>query len=166
MARRPGWTGMRKMLSDGQRALDVLAAHPAVDRRRLGVIGHSLGAKEALYTAAFDTRVKAAVFSEGGIGMASTNWEAPWYLGEQAKGPRFTADHHELLAMCAPRAFLLLGGDSADGANSEPYIEAARPVYALYGKPEAVEMLNHHGGHALPPKADAAAYAWLERWLR
>ena len=93
---------MGKMLWDAQRALDLLAAWPGVDAARLGVIGHSLGAKQTLYVAAFDERVQAAVFSEGGIGIRMCNWNAPWYLGEAVDQPEFTHDHAELLRLIAP----------------------------------------------------------------
>jgi dienelactone hydrolase len=165
-ARQPGWTGMRKMLWDGQRALDVLASLPEVDKNRLGAIGHSLGAKETLYLATFDTRVKAAVFSEGGVGMASTNWEAPWYLGEQVKRPDFGHDHHELLALIAPRPFLILGGDSADGEISRPFVEAAVKVSRLYSAEERLRLVNHKKGHSFPLEAQTEAYGWLEKYLR
>jgi cephalosporin-C deacetylase-like acetyl esterase len=56
------------MLFDAVRAADVLESLPGVDAKRLACIGHSLGAKEALYAGAFDDRFRAAVFSEGGIG--------------------------------------------------------------------------------------------------
>jgi dienelactone hydrolase len=164
--RHPGWTGMRQMLWDGQRALDLLASLPEVDPKRLGAIGHSLGAKETLYLAAFDPRVKSAVFSEGGIGMRFTNWDADWYLGPQAKQPGFPRDHHELLALCAPRPFLLIGGDSADGAATEPYVEAARAIFKLYLAPGKLGLLNHRKGHAFPAEAQSAAYDWLDRWLK
>ncbi len=164
--RHTGWTGMRQMLWDGQRALDVLASLPVVDSSRLGAIGHSLGAKETLYLAAFDSRVKTAVFSEGGIGLGSSNWEADWYLGRQIRKPGFARDHHELLALCAPRPILLLGGDSADGKASQSHVEAARPIYQLYGLPSGIVFVNHHMGHAYPPEAKSAVYAWLEDHLK
>ena len=88
--RHPGATGMAKMLFDASRAVDLLAAQPDVNPRRVGAIGHSLGAKETLYLAAFDERVRAAVSSEGGIGMTFSNWDAPWYLGAAIR-PRLFA---------------------------------------------------------------------------
>jgi len=160
--RHPRWTGMGKMLWDGRRALDALAGHPAVDAARLASIGHSLGAKETLYLAAFDPRVRAAVFSEGGVGLSFSNWEAPWYLGEQVRKPGFPHDHHELLALCAPRAFLLIGGGDADGDPSRRYVDAARPVYDLYHAAESLRFLNHKQGHTFPPAVQSAAYEWLE----
>lgn len=162
----PRWTGMLKMFFDAQRALDVLERHPAVDRRRLGAIGHSLGGKETLYLAALDERVKAAVSSEGGVGLLFSNWDAPWYLGGQIKEPGFIRDHHELLALTAPRAFLLIGGDSADGDRSQPYIGSALPVYRLLGKSDNLSLFNHKQDHAFPESAQSAAYAWLGTHLK
>ena len=53
----PGSTGMAKMLHDAQLALDLLLAEPNIDSRHVTAVGHSLGAKEVLYLAAFDERV-------------------------------------------------------------------------------------------------------------
>jgi dienelactone hydrolase len=164
--RHPGVTGMAKMLLDAVRAVDALAALPDVDPGRLGAIGHSLGAKEALYLAAFDDRVRAAVSSEGGIGLSYSNWEAPWYLGEAIRRPGFALDHGQVLGLVAPRAFLLIGGDSADGDRSWPYVEAALPLWRLLGAPDAVGLFNHRQGHAYPPEAVRVADAWLDRYLR
>lgn len=164
--RHPGTTGMAKMLFDAVRAVDLLQAQPDVDGERLGAIGHSLGAKEVLYLAAFDPRVHATVSSEGGIGLDFSNWEAPWYLGEAIRRPGFGLDHAQLLALVAPRAFLLLAGESADGDRSWPYIEAALPVWRLTGAPEAVGWINHRQGHEFPAKAVERAYAWLDHFLK
>jgi dienelactone hydrolase len=159
--RHPGARGMAKMLFDGQRALDLLANLPEVDPERLGAAGHSLGAKEVLYLAALDDRVKAAVSSEGGIATTFSNWDASWYLG---KGPR-EREHHELLALIAPRAFLLIGGDSADGARSWPFIESALETYRLWGQTCHVGMFNHGQGHTVPPLAEQRVYEWLQTYL-
>jgi dienelactone hydrolase len=161
----PGVTGMEKMLFDAIRAVDIVAGQADVDRNRIGSIGHSLGAKEVLYLSAFDTRVRATVSCEGGIGMTYSNWDAPWYLGEAIKRPGFELDHGQVLALSSPRAFLLIGGESADGDWSWPYIEAAMPVWALTGAPEAVGLYNHRQGHAFPAVAQARAYEWLDWFL-
>ena len=167
--RHPSSLGMRKMLFDAQRAVDILAAQPDVDAARLGAIGHSLGAKEVLYLAAFDDRIKAAVASEGGITFGSTNWDAAWYLGPKIHDPSFRRNHHELLAMIAPRAFLILGGESgpgaADGDRSWPLIAAALPVHRLYSDPARLGLLNHHQGHSLPDDAFERMSTWLHTYL-
>jgi dienelactone hydrolase len=164
--RHPGWTGIGKMTWDGMIALDILAARDDVDAERLGCAGHSLGAKEALYLAAFDERVKASVSSEGGIGVRFSNWHDAWYLGEQVNAPGWTREHHELVALIAPRPFLLLGGDSADGDRSLPSIASVRPLYERLGAPDAVAFLNHRKGHAIPPLAETALYEWMREHLR
>lgn len=170
--RAPRSKGMAKMLYDALVAVDVLAALPQVDAKRLGAVGHSLGAKEALYIAAFDDRIKATVSSEGGIGVHFSNWEAPWYLGPSIKEPSFAHEQHELLAMAAPRAFLLVGGRSetpgpgaVDGDRGWPFIAAAMPVYELYGKPAAVGQFVHGKGHAVPPIAEQRIEEWLMTYL-
>lgn len=163
--RHPRVKGMAKMLFDAVRAVDLLVSLPHVDTSRIASIGHSLGAKEVLYLAAFDTRVRATVSSEGGIGIGYSNWDAPWYLGDAVKRPGFNLDHAQILAMIAPRAFLLMGGDSADGDISWPYIEAALPVWALLGASDAVGLSNHRQGHAYPPSSEALAERWFSRFL-
>ncbi|MFP4055765.1 MAG: dienelactone hydrolase family protein [Candidatus Brocadiia bacterium] len=163
--RHPGARGMAKMLWDAQRAVDVLAAVPQVDGRRLGAVGHSLGGKEVLYLAAFDQRVRTAVSSEGGVGIAFSNWDAPWYLGEGVHEQGFARRHHELLALVAPRAFLLLGGDAADGARSWPYVEAALRIYRLYGGTPRIGLYRHGKGHSIPPEAERRLHQWLQATL-
>ncbi|MDX1966984.1 MAG: dienelactone hydrolase family protein [Planctomycetaceae bacterium] len=167
--RHPQTLGMHKMLYDAQRAVDLLAAQSDVDPQRLGAYGHSLGAKETLYLAAFDERIRAAVASEGGIEFTSTNWDAPWYLGPQVRDPQQPRNHHELIALIAPRAFLVMGGETgpgaADGDRSWPYIAAAMPIYRLYGEPARVGLLNHHEGHRLSPASMEKLSTWLHTYL-
>ncbi len=163
--RHPDVKGMAKMLHDARRAVDVLQSLPFVDGDRIGCIGHSLGAKEALYLAAFDERVKAAVSSEGGIGLGFSNWEAPWYLGPSIKEKGFPLENHQVLALVAPRSFLLIGGDDADGDRSWPSIAAVLPIYDLLGAPRRAGLFNHRKGHAVPPEAEERTYAWLARYL-
>ena len=167
--RHPKTTGMAKMLYDAMRGIDVLESLPQVDRARIGAIGHSLGAKEALYLAAFDERIKAAAASEGGIGFRSTNWDASWYLGEAIRDPEFPLNHHQLLGLIAPRPFLILGGETgpgaADGDRSWPLINAALPVWKLYGEPTRLGLLNHHEGHSVSEQSFERMAEWLTVYL-
>jgi Dienelactone hydrolase family len=161
--RHPYSKGMAKMLFDAQRAVDVLVSLKEVDSNRIGALGHSLGAKEAFYLGAFDDRVKVIVSNEGGIGIDFSNWDAPWYLGKEINS--FGHEHHELLALCAPKPFLLIGGDSADGSISNPYIDAVKPVYELYGKPQNIYLFNHGQGHMIAPEAEKLTYDWIAEHL-
>lgn len=161
----PQTLGMHKMLHDAIRGVDVLVSLDDVDKQRIGSVGHSLGAKETLYLAAFDDRIRAAVASEGGTGFKSTNWDAPWYLGPGINQPDFKLNHHQLLAIIAPRPFLIVAGEkgrgAADGVRSWPYLMAAQPVWKLYDQPVRLGMYNHQEGHTISPKS----YRRIEEWL-
>src|SRR5262249_56356979 len=117
-----------------------------------------------LYLAAFDDRVKVTVSSEGGIGTKFSNWHDSWYLGAKIN-ELGNHEHHELLGLVAPRPFLLVGGNSADGDRGWPFIAAALPVYELYGKPARIGQFTHGKGHAVPPEAEARIEEWLMTYL-
>jgi hypothetical protein len=121
--RRPGWTGLGKMTFDASRCVDFLESVPEVDARRIACIGHSLGAKEVLYAMAFEPRYRVGVFNEGGIGLRMSNWTDPWYLTSKMKSHIPAMENHQVMALIAPRPFLVLGGDSADGD--------ARPTFSV-----------------------------------
>jgi hypothetical protein len=157
--RHPKLTGLGKWVWDSQRLLDWIETRPELDAKRIGIIGHSLGGKMALYAAAMDSRIGVAVSSEPGIGLSFSNYEDFWYLGESLDKLR---DHHELLALIAPRPFLLIGGDSADNDKSWHYINAARGAYP---SPENLAYLNHRKGHSPTPESISAAMDWLEFYI-
>ena len=92
--------------------------------------------------------------------MSFSKYDYYWYLGE--KRPTDGTDHHELLALIAPRPFLLIGGDSADNDKSWHYINAAKQVYAV---PERIGYVNHRTGHSPTPKAVELSMNWLVRFL-
>jgi dienelactone hydrolase len=161
----PGLTGLGKMTFDAMRCVDFLESLAYVDTARVGCIGFSLGAKEVLYALAFDTRYQCGVFNEGGIGLRMSNWTDPWYLTDKMKPHIPALEHHQVLALCAPRPILILGGDSADGDASWPFLHAALPVYRLLGAGEKIGLLNHRGKHTYPQEARRQSYRWLDHWL-
>lgn len=167
--RHPASTGMATMVADGMRAVDVLSALPGVDPARIGTIGHSLGAKQVLYLMAFDERVKAGVFSEGGIGLKFSNWDAEWYLGKQVRQPDFQRDHDELLALIVPRALLVFGGEegrsAADGDRSWPFVLSTRQLYRWYGMSSRMGLINHREGHSFSPEMARHGFSWLGVYL-
>lgn len=163
--RHPKATGLGKWVWDAARLLDYMETRPEFDIRRVGMIGHSLGGKMTMYATAMDIRIRAAVSSEPGVGLSFSNYEDFWYLGEKIRVLEPGTDHHELLAMIAPRPFLLIGGDSADSDKSWHYINAAREVYTLHGKPDRIGYINHRKGHSPTPESIHLAMEWLRRFL-
>lgn len=166
MAQQPDWTGMTRMVWDAIRAADFVESLPNVDRKRIGCLGHSLGGKVALFAMAFDERYRAGVSSEGGIGLTFSNWDAVWYLGPRIREPSFALENHQVLALIAPRAFLLLAGESADNDRSWSFIEAALPVYRLCRAEQNLGWFNHRLGHRYSPEARAVAEKFLDVHLK
>lgn len=163
--RRPGWTGMGKMVFDASRCIDYLESIPHVDSKRIGCIGFSLGSKEAMYAVAFEPRFAAGVANEGGVGLRMSNWSDAWYLTEKIKPLIPATENHQVLALAAPRPLLILAGGSADSDASWPFIKEALPVYALYGAKDRIGLFDHKGQHTFPANGRAIAYRWLDHWL-
>jgi hypothetical protein len=175
-------SGTMKAIWDNVRALDVLDATPGVRRGGYGAIGHSLGGHNAIYTAVFDRRIAAVVSSCGFDSYLEYYRERPqmWKPGQgwtqERYMPRLAAyadrkteipfDFHELAGALAPRAFLAIAprGDTNFQWQSVARIgAAARPVYALHGVAEKLDVVHPECGHDFPDDMRARAYAWLER---
>jgi dienelactone hydrolase len=70
--------------------LTILARRPGADPARVGVVGHSFGARAALLLAMHDRRIGALVSLDGGIGTAtgrSSLEHAPWFDAPAARAP-------------------------------------------------------------------------------
>jgi dienelactone hydrolase len=167
-------------LVNHRRALDLLASMPEVDPRRIGVIGHSLGGHNALFLAAFDTRVQAVVTSCGFnsffkyYGGDLTGWSHAGYMprirtayGCDPKQMPF--DFTEVLAAIAPRALFInapLHDDNFELSGVKDCLAAAAPVYRLLRAANALQAVHPDAEHDFPPAARRAAYDWLDRQLR
>lgn len=163
--RHPELSGLGYWVWQAQRVVDWLAVQPEVDAARIGIMGHSLGGKMALYAGAFEPRIAAVVSSEPGIALEFSNYGDPWYLGERLALLPQGADHHELLQLTAPRPFLLIAGESADGEKSVPLLERAAGAYAARGGAGGLVFLNHGSGHSPTPDSVLAAMEWLRTRL-
>lgn len=164
--RHPESTGLGKWVADARKVCDFIATLAEADSQRIGIIGHSLGGKMALYAAALEPRIQVAVASELGIGFPFSNYDDYWYWGDRLSQLPKGMDQHELVALLAPRPFLLIGGDEYDKNESWHYINAARPVYRLLGQPDNIGYFNHHTGHTPSPDSVVAAFDWLDYFLK
>lgn len=197
------WLPMAKMVHDVRREAEYLRSLPQVDPARIGFMGFSLGAKAAVYVGAFAPEIQATVAVDPHIAInGSTNWYDPWFLdwtrrfdgirtpdypvperrgtvlsllNPDAKRPGFERDHHELLALAAPRPFLLVGGSGhledgagdSDDLQSWGYVNRAREVYQLLGVPERlVFALTAEGHRATGPTIDPAWRTFLDCFLK
>ncbi|WP_166349599.1 acetylxylan esterase [Phytoactinopolyspora limicola] len=154
-----GGTPLGRSIGDLLVAVDALASVPWIDPDRIGVFGHSLGGKLALFLAALDPRIAAGVVHEAGLGWANSNWSDPWYLAGDPPGDH---DHDELLGLVAPRPILVAGGNDADGWHNRNVVEQASWYWPDTHGPES---LYHNRGHTPPDHVLHASYRWLRRNL-
>jgi hypothetical protein len=76
-----------------------------------------------------------------------------------------TMENHQVLALVAPRPFLVLGGGDADGDQSWAYVKTVLPLYEMLGAGDRVGLVNHNGKHSFPADGRRLAYRWLDHWL-
>jgi pimeloyl-ACP methyl ester carboxylesterase len=173
-------SGSMKAIWNNMRAIDLLQALPEVDPERIGCIGHSLGGHNAMFTAAFDPRVKALVSSCGFTSFPKyyggnlKGWTSARYMpliasrydGDPKKVP---FDFPGIVASFAPRAFFTNSprhDDNFEVSGVRDCLAAAGPVYERLGAKDRLKAIYPDCKHDFPPEARKAAYEWLARWLR
>lgn len=173
-------SGSMKAIWNNIRAVDLLASLPEVDADRIGVIGHSLGGHNAMFTAAFDPRLKAVVSNCGFTSFPKyyggnlKGWTSARYMPRiaavyQNKPERMPFDFPEVVASFAPRAFLAsspLRDDNFEVSGVKDCIAAGRPVYELLGAKERLQANYPDCGHSFPEDARKVAYEFLDRWVK
>ena len=168
-----------KAIWNNLRAVDLLCSLKEVDSQRIGVIGHSLGGHNAIFTALFDRRINAVVSSCGFNAFPLyfkgniAGWSHRGYM------PRLRDRYHldlkevpfdfpELIAALAPRAFftnspLRDGNFEVEGVRA--CIAGARPVYELLGVADRLVAVHPDAGHSFPKPERLRAYEFLDQSL-
>lgn len=173
----PAYTsGSMKAIWDNIRAIDYLESRDDVDQSRIGVIGHSLGGHNAIFTAVFDDRLKAVVSSCGFSRFHKDDlpsWTGPRYFPAIATryendANKMPFDFPELIAALAPRAFFASAAVNdydfdVDGVRET--VEFAKPIFALYQAEDKLQAFYPSTVHSFPPEARQAAYAFLDQEL-
>ena len=195
------WLPMAKMVHDAQREAEFLKSLPEVNSDAIGFMGFSLSAKSALYIAAFAPEFRVTVSIDPHLAMhGDSNYHDPWYLDwkrpfdeihtddypvEELQGttwslldrdpsrPGFEHNHHELLALAAPRALMVIGCStdkttvrSSDDSQSFAYVVGANEVYNLLGVSSRFEYVPLTCGHRpTDPTIDAAWQRFFRQWL-
>ncbi len=170
------------------RVADYLETDAAIDHTKLMVItGASRNGKSAMVAAAFDERLMGAPVVTGGGGVGAyrvagprhsetldimqkkyPNWFSPHlheFWGQREKLP---FDEHWFLALCAPRPFVALEGDTDTislPAAVQASVRAAEPAYALLGVPGRLGVHYSHHGHAFTAEDWTALMNFTDRHL-
>lgn len=168
---------------------DYLEQDPAIDPRRLAVIGHSRLGKTALWAGAQDSRFTVVVSNDSGEGGAALmrrpvgettakitstfpHWFTSTYATYGDDPSRCPVDQHMLVGLAAPRAVYI--GSAIEDSWADPEGEflaglLAGPVYEAFGlhgvgveRWPAVDVpVGHHVGyHVRRGGHDLTAYDW------
>lgn len=173
-------SGTMKAIWNNMRAVDLLQALPGVDGKRIGVIGHSLGGHNSLFTAAFDERLKVTVTSCGFCSFAKyyngnlTGWTSDRYMPRIAtvydKDPKKVPfDFDDVILSIAPRAVFVMAplkDSNFDVTGVQDVIAKVSPAYKQLGAPNKLQALYPDAGHDWPEEARTEAYDFIDKWLK
>ena len=137
-------TGLR--VFDLMAALNLLAARPDVDSRRIGCAGLSGGCWLSQVLTAMDRRVRAVVLSGFFTTFVQTVWHShcichhPFGIGRLCDMP-------DISALIAPRPQFVESGDADAGYPYQPAFDMVREAYTLLGAREHLGLHRYTGGH-------------------
>jgi hypothetical protein len=180
-----GWqSGTLKAVWDNMRGLDLLESLPYVARRGFGAIGHSLGGHNAVFTAVLDARIDVIATSCGldsfldymngdpAVWRPEKGWCQTRYMPRLAnyagRLEEIPFDFHELIGALAPRLCFIsapMRDSNFKWDSVDRIVQAAAPVYALYGKPQTLIVEHPDSEHDFPDAMRERAYALLKKHL-
>jgi len=175
----PKLSVLGRMLHDHMQALSVISEMRRVDPARLGVVGHGLGAANALLLAAFDERVQTCVASCGFTRFETDKDAARWARDEglvllpglkpMIESGKFTFDWEHILALAAPTATLVItsltDAEFVNPKSCQKAVGLASKVYKMLGAASAIDPFAHHDGHTVTPETLEVADEWFDRWI-
>ncbi|MBX3436944.1 MAG: alpha/beta fold hydrolase [Planctomycetaceae bacterium] len=175
-------SGSMKAIWNNLRSVDFLETLPEVDPDRIGVIGHSLGGHNSLFTAAFDQRLRAVVTSCGFTefhqyyGGDLKGWTSLRYMpriaAEYRNDPdRVPFDFQEVLGAIAPRPIFInapIGDGNFEINGVRAVVAAIEPVYdrMRFRDWQRVRLETPDVGHDFPTDVREQAYTWLDKVLK
>ena len=156
-------------LWDNVKVLDYLIKREEVDSARIGCIGNSGGAMQAIYLASYDRRIK--VFApcsylssrERTLEISGPADGCAQVPGEGKLGLELV----DYLIAAAPKPMLVMAGryDFIDYPGVLTAVEELKKVYAALGKPSQIELFTYDDGHGISKPKREAAVTWFRKWF-
>ncbi|MBB5035105.1 neutral/alkaline non-lysosomal ceramidase N-terminal domain-containing protein [Prosthecobacter vanneervenii] len=173
-------SGSIKAVWNNMRAVDLLQSLPEVNKDRIGVIGHSLGGHNALFTAVFDERLKAVVTSCGFTpfhdyyGGKVAGWTSDRYMPRirdvyENNADKLPFDFYEVIAAIAPRGVFSnspVSDSNFDVGGVRKAMAKAGEVFALLKADKNLRLVTPDAPHDFPEAERRAAYEWLDQMLK
>ena len=166
-----GQTASGMQVWDAIRSLDVLAAHPSVDARRLATTGQSGGGTLSMLLAAADERLAAAAIASGNTENFAANPYFPPGSTDNAEqdligSAPLAFDRWDLLWPIAPKPLLVaISGHDFFGTYSPSYETSGREefanlarAYSAMGAPERLQWYETPLPHSLSYSFRLAIY--------
>lgn len=187
------WSWGISRLIDGIMMATQQAGNPMpIDPAGLAVTGCSFAGKMALYGGALDERIALTIPIESGGGGATawrvsneiegdreveslTHTSRDWFAGQLFQFSnndvyKLPFDHHELMAMVAPRALLVTGNASQlwlSGRSTYVASRATQKIYETFGIGDRFGFIidTDHGHCAIPESQFAPMAAYVDTFL-
>ncbi len=162
IARLMGRTWLGIVVGDGLRALDYLQSREDVRSTHLGATGLGLGGGLALYTAALDERVRAAVVQNylgGDIDPVAVQGHGCDFV----PGLRRYAELSDIARLIVPRPVLYAYPEAMTTTQAaRVWFDKVRPLYEAIGTPDRTNFVSHEKGAVY---RRVMSRSWFERWL-
>jgi dienelactone hydrolase len=143
-----------------RRAVDVLTSLHSVDRRRIGYVGFSAGARLGGLVAASEPRVRAlALLSAGAAKVSAYAAAAPPSLRPQVRRVLGSVDPIRYIAFARPGSLLLEDG------RKDTVVPRAALLNIARAAPKGTPLRWYDAPHGLNRAAYRDAFAWLARKL-
>ena len=182
------WSWGVSRLIDG---LAIIAKDHNLDMSKIAVTGCSYAGKMALFAGAFDERVTLTIAQESGGGGINSwrtsadfasrgtniekidNTNYSWFMQSlQRQDPyKLPHDHHELIGMIAPRAFLALGNPGYEWLGDESgykSVMVATEVWKAMGIEDRIgfDFTGNHEHCQAASSQNSSVTAFVDKFLR